>query len=189
MYELLYYHVHYNVHYNVRADPVPRLVQYDWVAMFSPEPTQFIEKAMPWIGKRRNTKISSELLNPHLPISMNIGEKGAKNVKNVKNKKKDRVIQEVTGDGSVIEIKGEGSKESDITDDIDLSDNKNDNMTSGEIENKNGMKDSGEKNDNEEENEDENEMLKLRVVDVFDRMKDIVIAMNAFGEGKVGELY
>ena len=129
--------LHYNVHYYIRTDPVPRLVQYDWVAMFSPEPTQFIEKAMPWIGKRRNTKISTELLNPHLPISMNIGDNGMKSVKNKNKKKRGSIVQEVTSDGSVIEIKEEESKEKDVTDENDMSDDKKENMMSGEIEGKN----------------------------------------------------
>ena len=181
--KILFGNSHNNVHCNVRTDPVPRLVQYDWVAMFSPEPTQFIEKAMPWIGKRRNTKISPELLNPHLPLSMNIGEKGVKSVKIERNG--NRVVQEVAADGSVIEIKKERS-------DKDGSSGKeNDKTTSGPVESQNGIEKSELKNDEkvDEKDDNENEMLKLRVIDVFDRMKDIVIAMNAFGEGKVGELY
>ena len=176
--KILFGNSHNNVHCNVRTDPVPRLVQYDWVAMFSPEPTQFIEKAMPWIGKRRNTKISPELLNPHLPLSMNIGEKGVQSMKIERNG--DGVVQEVAADGSVIEIKKERSNKDD-------SDNGNDKTTSGAVKSKNGIEKS--EGENDEKDDNENEMLKLRVIDVFDRMKDVVIAMNAFGEGKVGELY
>ena len=153
-------------YYQPSSDPIPHLTQYDWEAMFAPNPAQFVQNAMSWIGNRRETSVPTGLITPHMPTMEQQTNKEKlskcmsrnaliKRNKDVKADKKSNVI--VNDDGSTTVIT-----------DLDP------NSTIGD----------GDK-DGEEipcDSSDEAPLNKLRVVDIFDSIKSIVIAMNAFGE-------
>jgi hypothetical protein len=51
------------------ADPIPHMTQYDWVAMFTPRPQDFVATGLLWLGNLRPTTVNIELLSPHVPLS------------------------------------------------------------------------------------------------------------------------
>eukprot|EP00596_Hydrurales_sp_CCMP1899_P002773 CAMPEP_0119045292 /NCGR_PEP_ID=MMETSP1177-20130426/38746_1 /TAXON_ID=2985 /ORGANISM="Ochromonas sp, Strain CCMP1899" /LENGTH=275 /DNA_ID=CAMNT_0007016819 /DNA_START=1 /DNA_END=828 /DNA_ORIENTATION=- len=40
------------------TDKLPRNIQLDWEAMFTPHPNDFVEKALPWVSKRQTSRLA-----------------------------------------------------------------------------------------------------------------------------------
>jgi hypothetical protein len=86
------------------ADPIPRMTQYDWVAMFTPHPQDFVATGLLWLGNLRPTTVNTELLSPHVPLSSNYRDSKCKNSEDSVNQQD--IEMEMDIDGSPI-IKNE----------------------------------------------------------------------------------
>ena len=130
--------------------------------MFAPSPAQFVQNAMSWIGNRRETSIPTGLTTPHMP-TMEQQTKKEQLAKCISRNAMIKRNKDVKADKkSKVIVNDDGSTT--VITDLDP------NSTEG---------------DEEEmpcDDSDEEPLNKLRVVDIFDSIKSIVIAMNAFGE-------
>ena len=133
------------------------MTQYDWVAMFTPRPEDFIETGLLWLGNLRQTSVNTELLNPHVPLSANYRDKNCKNDS----------YNTVSEENIDIEMEMEMEVEMDTDGSPKIKKNTTLPVRTG-ISSECGASDKP--------------FLKLRVRDVFDSMSDVVTAMNCLGE-------
>lgn len=132
--------------------------------MFAPNPTLFVTNAMRWIGNRRETSVPLGLTSPHTLTEEQRNKKEemdncmSRNAM-VKSRKEGRA-----GKKADVVVNDDGTTT--VIADLDLD----------------STLDGAEGEEISCDFTDEVPMNKLRVVDVFDSIKSVVKAMNAFGE-------
>ena len=87
------------------VDHIPKLTQFDWVAMFTSTPEEFATKIRPWIGIRNPTQIAVELLDPHIKCEKNKNGGGWGKKHDKKNDKKNGKNGDVGGHCETEEMK------------------------------------------------------------------------------------
>jgi hypothetical protein len=132
--------------------------------MFAPHPSVFVTNAMRWIGKRRETSVPLGLTSPHTLTEEQRNKKEemdkciSRNAM-IKSRKEGRA-----GKKADVVVNDDGSTT--VIADLDL-----DSTLEG-----------AEGEETPCDFTDDMPLNKLRVVDVFDSIKSVVKAMNAFGE-------